>query len=62
MESAADAIHRRAIVVVAHDHRPIGQDLLLMAEGGVTAKVYQISLDVNVDAGYQEIRQKVGCS
>jgi membrane dipeptidase len=58
MESAADAIHRRAIVVVAHDHRPIGQDLLLMTEGGVTAKVYQISLDVNVDAGYQVSRNQ----
>ena len=58
MESAADGIHRRAIVVVAHDHRPIGQDLLLMAEGGVTAKVYQITLDVDVDAGYQASRNQ----
>lgn len=56
MECVADAIHRRATVVVAHDHRPIGEDLPLMAEGGVTAKVFQITLDVDVDAGYQASR------
>lgn len=58
MESVANAIHRRATVVVVHDHRPIGEDLPLMVEGGVTAKVYQITLDVDLDAGYQASRHQ----
>ncbi len=49
-------IHREAIVVVAHDHRPIGPDLPLMRAGGVDAKVYQIALDVDPEVGREGSR------
>lgn len=58
MDAAADTIHRRSLVAVIHDHRPISEDLPLMTEGGVTAKVYQITLDVDVDAGYHASRDQ----
>ena len=48
----ADRIHQRSIVIVDHDHRPIGPDLAAMRAGGVTAKVYQITLDVDPEVGY----------
>ncbi len=54
----ADEIHRRAVVVVDHDHRPIGPDLPLMLAGGVTAKVYQVTLDVDLDAGVEASRHR----
>ena len=54
----AERIHRDAIVMVVHDHRPIGSDLPLMLEGGVTAKVYQITCDVDLEAGYEASRQR----
>lgn len=54
----ANQIHRRAVVIVDHDHRPIGPDLPLMLAGGVTAKVYQVTLDVDVDAGFQASRTR----
>ena len=49
-EKAAD-LHDRATVVVVHDHRPLGPDLPLMRAGGVTAKVYQATLEVDVETG-----------
>ena len=52
-EATADRIHKSAVVVVDHDHRPIGPDIPLMRAGGVTAKVYQVTLDVDVEAGYE---------
>ncbi len=48
IEASANPIHHRAIIVVAHDHRPIGADLPLMIAGGITAKVYQITLTEGV--------------
>ena len=54
----ADRIHRDAIVVVDHDHRPIGPDLPLMAAGGVTAKVYSGTLDVDAAAGFDVSRNR----
>jgi membrane dipeptidase len=51
MSEKAQALHRNAVVVVDHDHRPIGADIPLMLAGGVTAKVYQVTLDVDVEAG-----------
>lgn len=53
-----EEIHRRAVVAVVHDHRPIVEDLELMRAGGVTAKVYQVTLDVDVEAGYQASRDR----
>ncbi len=52
-----ERIHDDAIVVVDHDHRPIGSDLPLMVAGGVTAKVYQVTCDVNAVAGYEASRE-----
>ena len=48
-----DQIHRDSIVIVAHDHRPIGPDLARMSTGGVTEKVYQVGFDVDIVAGYE---------
>ncbi|MEE2709338.1 MAG: membrane dipeptidase [Gemmatimonadota bacterium] len=56
--SEADQIHKRATVVIDHDHRPIGTDIPLMKTGGVTAKVYQVSLDVDLDIGYKASAEK----
>jgi membrane dipeptidase len=53
IEVGADSIHRDSTVAVIHDHRPISADLPLMIAGGVTAKVYQVTLDVDVEAGYE---------
>jgi membrane dipeptidase len=49
---SADELHRESLVVAIHDHRPIASNLQAMAAGGVTAKVYQVALDVDVEAGY----------
>ncbi|MCZ6678129.1 MAG: membrane dipeptidase [Candidatus Poribacteria bacterium] len=57
-QAFADSIHERSILTVIHDHRPIGADLPLMIAGGVTAKVYQITLDVDVDAGYEPSKDR----
>ena len=54
----ADQIHKRATAVIDHDHRPIGTDIPLMETGGVTAKVYQVSLDVDLDIGYKASAEK----
>lgn len=50
---SAIELHRRSLIAITHDHRPIAEDLPLMAAGGVTAKVYQVTLDVDVEAGYE---------
>jgi membrane dipeptidase len=47
----AAELHRRSTVFITHDHRPIGEDIPLMLAGGVTAKVYQVTLDVDIEAG-----------
>ena len=56
--SEAERHHRDAIVVVDHDHRPIGPDLPLMLAGGVTAKVFQVTCDVDPEAGFQASRDR----
>jgi membrane dipeptidase len=45
--SRARRLHERAIVVVIHDHNPIAPDVIRMRRGGVTAKVYQLGVDVD---------------
>ena len=47
-------LHRESIVIVIHDHNPVAPDLEPMLAGGVTAKVYQIGLDVDVGAKFLE--------
>jgi len=44
----ARRLHRESVVVVIHDHNPVGPDIPLMLAGGVTAKVFQIGIDVDV--------------
>lgn len=51
IEVGADSIHRDSTVAVIHDHRAISADLPLMIAGGVTARVYQATLDE--EAGYE---------
>lgn len=46
--SKADELHRKSTVIVVHDHRPIAADVPLMLAGGVTAKVYQLGVDVEI--------------
>ena len=58
MPITADERRGRPPVVVIHDHRPIGPDLPLMAAGGVAGKVYQIALDVDLQAGYEVSRDR----
>jgi len=48
----ARRLHNESVVVVIHDHNPIGPDIPLMLAGGVTCKVYQIGLDVDPNAGF----------
>ena len=56
--TTAAHIHRGSIVIVDHDHRPIGPDLIPMRTGGVSAKVYQITLDVDPEAGFEASKQR----
>jgi len=48
--NAAD-IHQRSLIAVMHDHRPIAEDVPRMLAGGVTCKCFQVTLDVDVEAG-----------
>jgi membrane dipeptidase len=48
----AHALHQKSVVAVIHDHRPIAPDVPLMLAGGVTAKVYQLGVDVDIGADY----------
>ncbi len=45
-------LHRDSIVVVMHDHNAIAADVPLMRVGGVTAKVYQLGVDVDIGKDY----------
>jgi membrane dipeptidase len=49
----AHALHKDSIVVVMHDHNPIGPDVPLMRSGGVTAKVYQLAVDVEIGKNFR---------
>jgi membrane dipeptidase len=48
----ARELHGKSVVVVMHDHRPVAADVPLMLAGGVTAKVYQLGVDVEIGADY----------
>src|SRR5687767_9558343 len=58
LSPAAERLHRESLVCITHDHRPIGPDLPLMRAGGVTAKVYQVTLDVDIAAGVNASRHR----
>ena len=57
-QATAKSIHQDSLVMITHDHRPVGPDLSLMRDGGVTAKVYQVTLDVDPEAGAQASRHR----
>ena len=57
-EPKHEQLHRDSLVMVAHDHRPISSDLQAMQAGGVTAKVFQVTLDVDVQAGLRASMEK----
>ncbi len=50
--SRAEQLHRRAIVVAIHDHNPVAPDVPVMRRGGVTAKIYQLGVDVVIGKDY----------
>jgi membrane dipeptidase len=55
-DSAARArtLHQRSIVTVIHDHNTIAPDVPRMLAGGVTAKVYQVGIDVNIGPNFRD--------
>ena len=50
----AARLHRESVVIVMHDHNPIDGDVERMLAGGVTAKVYQLLVDVEIGANYRK--------
>jgi membrane dipeptidase len=55
---AAARLHAESLVCITHDHRPIGPDLPLMLAGGVTSKVFQVTLDVDISVGVNASRNR----
>src|SRR5688572_28553090 len=53
VKDRAGELHRKSTVIVIHDHRPIAPDVPLMLAGGVTAKVYQVGVDVEIGPDYR---------
>jgi len=51
-DDRAAALHRESTVIVIHDHRPITPDVAIMRSGGVTCKVYQVGVDVEIGPEY----------
>ena len=51
--SRARRLHRDSVVIVIHDHNPIAADIEPMRIGGVTAKVYQLLVDVDPVRDYR---------
>src|SRR6185436_3318723 len=62
VSDAAAILHRDSLVCITHDHRPIGSDLPLMLAGGVTSKVYQVTLDVDIGADISKDYVNVSCA
>lgn len=48
----ARKLHRDSIVIVIHDHNPVAQDIDKMLAGGVTCKVFQTGVDVDIGRDY----------
>jgi membrane dipeptidase len=48
----ARIVHQKSTVIVIHDHRPIAADVPRMLAAGVTAKVYQLGVDVEISMDY----------
>ena len=51
LRKQAMQLHRQNVVWVIHDHRPIAPDVPLMLEGGVTGKIYNLGIDIDVEDG-----------
>lgn len=53
-KSRASKLHADSLVVVIHDHNPVFADVEPMRAGGVTAKVFQILVDVVPSRDFQK--------
>ncbi len=51
LRQRAMQLHRENVVWVIHDHRPIAPDIPLMLAGGVTGKIYNLGIDVDIEQG-----------
>ena len=51
LRQRAMQLHRENVVWVIHDHRPIAPDIPLMLAGGVTGKIYNLGIDIDVEQG-----------
>lgn len=47
------SLHEQSIVILIHDHFPIAFDIPKMGTGGVTAKVYNLSCDVEISGDFR---------
>ena len=47
----AMALHKKHVVFVIHDHMPIEPDIARMVEGGVTGKLFNLGVDVDIETG-----------
>ena len=57
-EKRAVSLHENSIVILMHDHFPIGSDIPKMQSGGVTAKVYNLSCDVEISSDFRATAHK----
>ena len=52
-ERRALSLHEQSIVILMHDHFPVAFDIPKMRTGGVTAKVYNLSCDVEISSDFR---------
>jgi len=45
------ALHKKHVVFVIHDHNPIEPDVPRMSAGGVAGKLFNLGVDVDIEAG-----------
>ncbi len=50
----ARELHRQSLVIAIHDHNPIAADVPKMLAGGVTAKVYELGVDVEIGGRFRD--------
>ena len=52
-EKRAVSLHENSAVILMHDHLPIASDIPKMRVGGITAKVYNLSCDVDISGDFR---------
>ena len=50
----ARELHRESVVIAIHDHNPIAAGVPKMLAGGVTAKVYELGVDVEIGGNFRD--------